>query len=231
MILISGGTNSSTFPTSSLSGPFNSTTTPVSPTWAGDNFISCLAVGNTNLVWSTLLGSPTEESNWFPIWIGTGNYPDVTTMAVTSANGLYVVGVTNSTNTFPLDEWYSPPTTYFQPQNNQGIYTGPDGTITRFNMSALGENTGLKDFKNTEIVFGFYPNPVSKTLSITNKAVVNDDLRYGVYDMAGRKLLEGKLKGGEKMEIDVSGLSQGVYVINVSNGKMTYSNKFVKVAE
>jgi hypothetical protein len=233
LILIAGGTGSSNFPTYNLTGPYNSTGNPVGATWSSDNFISCLAVGNTNLVWSTYLGSPGwAESNYFPVWIGSGSWPDVTTMAVTSANGLYVAGISMSANTFPLDEWYSPPTTYFQPANSQWSNTGCcDGTITRVDMAALGENTGIKDFKNTEFVFGFYPNPVSKSLFITNKAIVNDDLRYAVYDTGGRKLQEGKLKASDKKEIDVSSLSQGVYIINVSNEKMTYSNKFVKVVE
>jgi hypothetical protein len=235
LILIAGGTNSSNFPTFNLTGPYNSTTSPVSPGFLGDNFVTCLALGNTNLVWSTYLGSPDyNESNFFPVWIGSGDSPGITSMAVTSANGLYVAGVSNSANTFPLDIWYGFPT-YFQGSNSQWSITGCcDGTITRIDMSALGEYTlyvGVKDFANTEFVFGFYPNPVSKTLSITNHTIVKDDLRYGVYDMGGRKLLEGNLKGGDKMEIEVSALPQGVYVINVSNGKMTYSNKFVKVAE
>ncbi len=236
LILIAGGTNSSNFPTYNLTGPYNSTTSPVSPSFLGDNFISCLALGNTNLVWSTYLGSPDyDESTYFPVWIGSGDPMDITTMAVTSTNGLYVAGSSNSAITFPLDIWYGSPTTYFQGSNSQWAYNGCcDGTITRIDMSALGEYTltvGIKDFKNTEVVFGFYPNPVSKTLSITNKDIVKDDLHYGVYDMGGRKLLEGNLNSGDKMEIDVSALSQGVYVINVSNGKTTYSNKFVKVAE
>lgn len=229
-IYISGGTSSTNFPTNNLSGPYNSTGNPAFPNWKNDNFISCLRLGWTSLAWSTYLGSPEEESNWFPIWIGTGNYPSVTTMAVTSASGLYVTGVSNSTNTFPLDAWNGFPT-YYQPQNNQGIYTGPDGTITRIDMGALGENTGLNDFKGTEVLFGFYPNPVSNTLFITNKSVIMDDLRYGVYDMSGRKLQEGNLKAYSKMEIDVSTLPEGVYVINVTNGKITYSNKFIKTGE
>jgi hypothetical protein len=235
LILIAGGTNSSNYPTFNLTGPYNGTTTPVSPSFLGDNFVSCLALGNTNMVWSTYLGSPDyDESTFFPEWIGSGNPLNITTMAVTSSNGLYVAGSSNSANTFPLDIWYGNPT-YFQGSNNQWSFNGCcDGTITRIDMSALGEYTlyvGVKDFKNTEFVFGFYPNPVAKTLSITNQLIVKDDLRYGIYDMGGRKLLEGNLIAGDKMEIDVSALLQGVYVINVSNGKMTYSNKFVKAVE
>ncbi len=229
LILISGGTNSSNFPTFNLSGPYNDTGTPINGTWLNDNFIACLAIANTNLVWSTYLGSEWNESNWFPVIMNTGNYPSITTMAVTSADGLYVLGVSNSYTSFPRNQWYGFPT-YFQGSQSgaQTVGSTCDGTITRIDMTALGETTGLKDFRNTKFVFGFFPNPTSKVLSINNKDIVNEDLRYAIYDIGGKKLQEGYLKSGDKKEIDVSFLSEGVYVINVSDGKMTYSNKFIK---
>jgi len=97
-------------------------------------------------------------------------------------------------------------------------------------MGNLSSIVGLKDFANTQFSFGIYPNPTSKNLSITNTSIIKDDLRYAIYDISGKKLQAGNIKANEAKNIDVSLLSQGIYIINVSNGIMTYSNKFVRDA-
>lgn len=227
-IYITGGTNSTDFPTFNLSGPFNSTGNPLSGTWLNDNFVTCLTVGNPNLTWSTYLGSDYNESNWFPVGMSTGNFPQIATAAVTSLNGLYVLGSSNSYTNFPRDEWYGFPT-YFQAANAAGQFVGTtDGTITRFDLSALGDVTGIQDFPNTQFVFGIYPNPTVDQIMITNKGLSNENLKYAVYDLSGKKMQEGNLKASDTKSVDVSTLPNGIYIINVSNGKMTYSNKFIK---
>ena len=60
--------------------------------------------------------------------------------------------------------------------------------------------------------------------------MVNDELRFAIYDMNGKKLKAGILKVSDPKNIDISFLTEGIYIINVSNGVKTYSNKFVKTA-
>jgi hypothetical protein len=115
---------------------------------------------------------------------------------------------------------------YYQPQLNSGLAN--DATITRLDVNSLTSIVGVKDFENTEFVFGLYPNPTVNTISITNSAISKDNLRYAIYDISGKKLQTGNFKSDDKKNIDVSALPKGVYVVNVSNGVKTYSNKFVK---
>jgi len=94
----------------------------------------------------------------------------------------------------------------------------------------LGINTyvGLKDFPNTDFSFGLYPNPTANFLIVDNKELANSELRYAIYDLSGKKLAEGTLKNADTKRIEVSFLPKGVYIVNVSNGSKTFSNKFIK---
>ncbi|MHB0756985.1 T9SS type A sorting domain-containing protein [Polaribacter sp. M15] len=77
---------------------------------------------------------------------------------------------------------------------------------------------------NKQKIIGF-PNPSSKTISITNplKNNVNDKIK--VYDINGRKVLEKTIVGnGENIELDISLLSKGIYNYRIRE----LGNKFVK---
>lgn len=182
-----------------------------------DNFVSAFGIGNTNMAWSTYLGSPNQETQNLPY--------GGTSIALTSANVLHLSGCSASFNTFPLDNGAGVP--FFQPQN-ASTNIGSTGTITRFDMLGLNTYVGLKDFPNTSFSFGLYPNPTTSYLKIDNIELANQDLRFAIYDLSGKKLAEGQLESGLKGSIDVSFLQHGVYIINVSNGIKTFNNMFIK---
>ncbi len=225
LMLIGGGTNSSNFPTNNLNPMYFSTGTPNGFYWANDNFVSCFQKGDTNIIWSSQLGSEVQESSLYPSSTNSAFEMRNTAIAIDSQNALYLLGWSSSYNTFPLDEWAGWPI-HFQAQTS----SWDDATITRFEVAALNEIVGIKDFEKTEFVFGFYPNPTARIISITNKELSTYDLQYAIYDLGGKKLKSGIFKAAEVKDIDVSSLQQGVYVVNVSNGIKTYSNKFVKVS-
>ncbi len=228
LFYIAGGTNSTNFPTSNIyTAMYNSNggPDPSSGIWTNDNFVTCIQKNNVNLVWSTYLGSKEyPESLGFPKGLDFQQPRAITTIAVDSQNRLHALGYSNSINTFPLDDGQQIP--YFQGVKSGG--TADDATITRFDVFAVNSIVGIQDFENTAVVFGLYPNPTSKSILITHTELINEDLRYAVYDLGGKKLAAGNLKSSEVKDIDVSFLQAGVYIINISNGRKTYSNKFVK---
>lgn len=192
-----------------------------------DNFVVCLQEYNANILWSTCLGSNYNESNPIPPYIESAFELANTTISVDNQNRLRLLGSTTSLpGGFPLDDGNNVP--YYQAMHSGGFN---DGSITCFDMASITAIVGLKDFENTEFVFGLYPNPASSHLLITNKSIVNEDLCYAIYDVNGKKLQAGNLGAEHAKHIDVSTLQQGIYIINVSNGKTTYSNKFVKVTD
>ena len=200
-----------------------------SATGLDDNFLACFQKGSTSITWSSYLGSNYNESLVYPTYFNSAYQTANTTIALNSQNEIYTLGSTTSYNTFPLSQWTGSPV-YYQPTKSGIPAPGGtnDGTITRLNAASLSTITGLKDIKNAGAFFGIYPNPTAKNISITNTTMTKDDLHYSVYDMMGKKLKDGNLKANDAKNIDVSFLPQGVYIINVSNGKTTLSNKFVK---
>ena len=229
LFVIAGGTNSSNFPVFSLGSMYNSLGNPIagSPTfWGRDNVLVVLQKNNTNILYSTYLGSTFNESLAQRDYFNEAYASQaITAVALNSQNYIHVLGYTTSQpNGYPPQQWGTNTGSYYQP-NSAGF---DDATITRFDPVSLNATVGIKDFENTQFVFGVYPNPTSNKISITNTEISNSDLRYAIYDLSGKKLAMGNLRAGDVKDIDVSFLSQGVYIINVSNGLKTYSNKFVK---
>lgn len=213
---ISGATMAPFYPTNSVGGMFNS-----SYTGTGMNyFVTSFRENDVNMLWSTCIGSGGVETD------GNGRCASI---SINGQGYLDLCGVTNSYTFFPLADDNGVP--YFQafsasnpPPNN----TTFNGTITRFDLSSFNVWVGINDFPNTSFSYGLYPNPTSKFLTIENKELINQNLRYAIYDLQGKKLNEGNLNTNNQKTIDVSALQSGVYLINVSNGTRTFSNKFVK---
>ena len=210
---IAGATWSNDFPTTSLGSMWqNGLSGNI------DNFVASFKYGTPNMIWGSYLGSPDMES-YFPPNLGG------TSIALNNSNILFLGGMSAALNTFPLDNGGGIP--YFQGQNNSPNL-GETGTVTRFDMTAMNTWVGLADFGNTDFTFGYYPNPTVNYLTIDNPSLAGQDLRYAVYDLGGKKLAEGQLPAGNARQVDVSQLPQGVFIINVSNGTRTFSNKFIK---
>lgn len=79
--------------------------------------------------------------------------------------------------------------------------------------------------QNPEISLNIYPNPANDKVFInfTDKQVV----KMQVYNMIGECVLQRELNSF-KNEIDISTLSKGIYIIEISNTKGTIQKKFIK---
>ena len=76
---------------------------------------------------------------------------------------------------------------------------------------------------NNTLSFSLYPNPVSgDELNISNLDVASE---YVIYNMMGQELIKGKI---ENDAINVSSLSVGTYLIQVSNENGSTSKRFIK---
>ncbi len=68
----------------------------------------------------------------------------------------------------------------------------------------------------------FYPNPATNELNIVTSSTVSSEIE--ITNIIGDVLIKAR----NKTKIDVSGLSSGVYLINVKQGENTYNYKFIK---
>ncbi|HWR94480.1 MAG TPA: GEVED domain-containing protein [Flavobacterium sp.] len=89
------------------------------------------------------------------------------------------------------------------------------------------EATTLKGTENnldaTKLSFKLYPNPVNDGVIYFKDIVTNPD--YRIFNMIGQELAKGRL---EKNAIDVSRLSNGTYIIELSDGINRAAKKFIK---
>lgn len=80
------------------------------------------------------------------------------------------------------------------------------------------ENDGVAEYIHGNGHLLAYPNPTSGTLTVQLDGDVQlEGAGYVIYDMMGRKMMNGSLNG-ELTSLNISGLSNGMYILQVFNG-------------
>jgi hypothetical protein len=83
---------------------------------------------------------------------------------------------------------------------------------------------GLKDFTFTKEDFNLFPNPASESVTVS---YAGNGMELRICDLLGKEVKRSSLNAG-KTEIDLSGLTNGVYFISVmENDKPLVTKKFV----
>lgn len=102
------------------------------------------------------------------------------------------------------------------PSSSCGSYTY--GQVEDYTLNIVSSGRG-EDFDTKGLITGIklYPNPAKDILNVSN--TTSED--YKIFDMGGKLINSGKLKGGS---VDVSGLVKGAYVIQVGE----VSKRFIK---
>lgn len=79
-----------------------------------------------------------------------------------------------------------------------------------------------------------YPNPSVNDISIVIESKEKESLLIEVYDMMGRKQISSSLKanaGENKMNLEVSGLAQGAYILNITDEHQMSSKQMFNVVK
>ncbi len=84
----------------------------------------------------------------------------------------------------------------------------------------------LENFQNNNNI-NIYPNPANSAINIEFKNDFIEGYFIGIYSVVGKLQLKQK-SISEKVSIDISKLSKGMYFMRIANGKLTFSGKFVK---
>ena len=102
------------------------------------------------------------------------------------------------------------------PSSSCGSYTY--GQVEDYTLNIVSSGRG-EDFDIKDMItdIKLYPNPARDILNVSN--TTNED--YKIFDMGGKLINSGKLKGGS---VNVSGLVKGAYVIQVGE----VSKRFIK---
>lgn len=90
-------------------------------------------------------------------------------------------------------------------------------------IAAPASATSLTEASTAGKTLSIYPNPVKDKLQLKTES--SDDYQYQIFDQRGSVVLSGETKG---QSINVHSLSEGVYILNLDNGKIKTSHKFIK---
>jgi hypothetical protein len=89
--------------------------------------------------------------------------------------------------------------------------------------------TGTIGVQGRSVLIDVFPNPTTELISIETKSGINSDVDIRIYNMEGRELISS-MKGflNQRLDIDVSMLSSGLYVMNIIlEDGVIYSEKIV----
>ncbi|MCE3281093.1 MAG: type sorting protein [Bacteroidetes bacterium] len=102
---------------------------------------------------------------------------------------------------------------------------GPGGTISTTTTYCACSNScvqgtiGIESFEATDaIILALYPNPAVNSISLLINAKRSETMSIEVFDMMGKKQLIRTMNsviGENKLDLDISQLVQGTYILNV----------------
>jgi hypothetical protein len=102
------------------------------------------------------------------------------------------------------------------------VLTPADGFVPKVEIVQDGENLNLNNVS-------VYPNPVSsrEMLNVELEGAIQERFNLAVYDITGKVIFQKQYNQQEKILVDVSSFSLGVYILTIRNGNFNFSQKFV----
>jgi hypothetical protein len=105
-----------------------------------------------------------------------------------------------------------------------GYIVGGDGLILK---TTTGGMVSVKDPLATIHDFKIFPNPVRDKLFISSDHMVPGVILVSITSISGHEIYEDKYTGRVNFEIDVSGLSGGVYLVRIQTKEGIETKKVV----
>lgn len=102
--------------------------------------------------------------------------------------------------------------------DNSGLICGSGGMMIKFSGIILSTN------ENIQSQSVIYPNPAKDVLNVKNKSAIDQIV---ISDMTGKTVYSQKNLNSE-VQIDLNGLSKGVYMIKINSGGSINTHKFSK---
>ncbi len=107
-------------------------------------------------------------------------------------------------------------------------YQGEPWLTTNINETSTNSNNYDSQFMNQLVVF---PNPTSEKIILIAKEIRTKNAIITVKDLFGKEVLVNNVENINEFliqEINISGISSGVYLISASDGQKIFFNKFIK---
>ncbi len=101
------------------------------------------------------------------------------------------------------------------------------GGLALFSSPVKNDGTVSAKEKRQELGVAIYPNPTSGQLFVDVQTATNNPIQYRIYNSLGQFVAQGILPVGER-GIAVGNFSQGLYLIELSDGERGVTKRFVK---
>jgi hypothetical protein len=212
-LYITGTTKSGNFPSVSLANAYTQSYAGSNNATLGDVFISAFNSNNFEMKWSTHVGGSSPSS----ILGGDIGY----SLSTFQNSKLYLTGGSASTN--PLYPLANPGNgaAYF-PSYGGGF---ADIIISEFNLSFILLKTD--DIESNNFILEVYPNPTNGVIKVVFPAQFNS-AHLKLTNLLGEIVLERYISNETGNTIDVSGLSNGVYLVTIFIGDTSFTAKLIK---
>lgn len=102
--------------------------------------------------------------------------------------------------------------------DNSGLICGSGGVMIKFSGVVLSTNENIQ---SRSVI---YPNPAKDVLNVKNNSAIDQIV---ISDMTGKTVYSQKNLNSE-VQIDLNGLSKGVYIIRINSGGSINTHKFSK---
>ena len=156
----------------------------------------------------------------------------ITTIAGLQAQTLYVKETNSVQNVYSLSSVKKltfPSGDSISVKTNTGITTYSLSIVRYFNFTNI--TTGISQNAIQKEDMFLFPNPVSDEFQISYQTEETGVLQIEIIDVQGKKVLQQTLSnqyGKNLFIINVSQLSQGLYICRVQNGSRFENVKFIK---
>ncbi len=87
-------------------------------------------------------------------------------------------------------------------------------------------DVGLESISSDNI-YNFYPNPATNKISIETKSKLQGIITIRIFNMNGALLQQEKFQSQNRIEMDVSSMAKGIYLVKIQTEKEIESKKLV----
>lgn len=107
---------------------------------------------------------------------------------------------------------------------NKVVVTVPSNFANANNVDVEAEDTMSSTISK---VFSVFPNPASKMINVSYQ-IKNKSAMLQIFNIDGKAVAQTVITGGSNSKIDISNLSAGTYILQLKDGEITRSAKFIK---
>jgi len=144
----------------------------------------------------------------------------------TSANvGEYIV-IKRDNNTSP----WTASGTYNLGSTSGGVVTVKNSNLTSFSDFAIGKGSSDISLSSESFIqksISLYPNPTSSQVNLSFENNL-EEANLKIISITGQTVFEKQNISGNSLTLDVSVLSNGIYVVQITDDEKTLNSKFVK---